>query len=232
MALTATERYCEEDIINDGNGTFTAKAGINAVKCDNDPTTPGAKWNFGLFFTIDTLGISFEDFAAQLSNDNIPFDVLFNYDTDPSSNNSSGQLSVWQWALAANPTGNVFQTSQNLHFDWLDNPSFVSPPSINFDPLAAGIYDLGMSAFTRVEDDAGNQNALVVSLANVSIDVNVEANQVSEPGLLALFLLNCCFFFKTFISQVDRQTDRDRKTETETQRQQRATRTHQLAVSN
>lgn len=188
MALTATQRYCTEALVNDGNGTFTANAGISDKKCDNTATTPAAKWNFGLYLSIDSPNTTFGTFAQSIS-DQADFTVIFNYDTDPSANVSAGQWDVWASALMFSSNSNVFQTSQNLDFDWLDNPAFVIPPLIDFDPLAAGIFDLDMKAFARFEDDAGNPFAIVGTLGQVFIDVEVNSAQVPEPGSLLLIAL-------------------------------------------
>jgi hypothetical protein len=188
MALTATERYCTDPVANDGAGTFTANAGINAVNCSNVATTPGANWNFGLYFALDG-DITFSDFFAGLAQSNQILNVRFNYDTDPSAAISYGSIDIAAWALAAAGDSNVFQTSQNMHFSWLDNPLYVAPPAIDFDPNSAGTYNLSMSAWTMVEDSNGNPNSVAVPLESLAIDVNVVSREVSAPASIGVFSL-------------------------------------------
>ncbi|NCP63752.1 MAG: hypothetical protein GW763_10460 [Paraglaciecola sp.] len=188
MALTATERYCTDPVANDGAGTFTAMAGINAVNCSNAATTPGANWNFGLYLAIDG-NITFSDFFADLAQANQLLILRFNYDTDPSAAISFGTIDIAAWALAEAGDSNVFQTSQNMHFSWLDNPLYVVPPAIDFDPNSAGSYNLRMTASTMVEDGAGNPNSIAVLLESLAIDVNVVSTDVSAPANIGLFSL-------------------------------------------
>ena len=194
MALTATERNCTAAVSNDGNGRFYAHAGINHTKCDNSPTTAGANWNFGFYLSIDTPDQTFASFGQALNN--TPFGIMFNYDTDPSAAENGGFFDIWQFALASGQE-KEFQSSQNLHFDWLDDPNYVFTPAIDFDPNVNGVYGISMTAFTIGGPIDPTSNFPFSTIAQVAIDVEVSSVEVPEPNswilvVIALIILTRC----------------------------------------
>jgi len=164
LGLTAHQRFVGPNLANDGAGTFFAPAGVSLVA--PSPADPFALWNFGSY-------IGGTNLASYLF-------VLF-YDFDPLAGNDQsthGRVRVPGTALATNPA----QASSNLGFDSLavtDPMTGVTATGGVFDPNAAGEYTFALVAYTF-------NTTLLQEVARTAIRVNVVANDVPEPGTLAL----------------------------------------------
>ncbi|RMD87313.1 MAG: PEP-CTERM sorting domain-containing protein [Alphaproteobacteria bacterium] len=139
LGLTATERFANPPVGNDGAGTFFAGTGANFGGPGDPSSLLGAKWNFGYF--IGLTGGTFADIADILA-----FDLR--YDTSPDG------LDFGVWDLSASiaalglGSGSVFEDSQNLLFSFLNTgvPGFITPPASAFDAGAAGTYSFELLA--------------------------------------------------------------------------------------
>ncbi len=175
LGLSATQRFFNPALANDGAGTFFAGAGSNF----GDPNNPGgpgpssfegSTWNFNFFVGIDNSGNSGE--PETTSN----FEITLNYDFDPAVGN--GGLGAWDLD-ASFPGSTEVEQSQNLLFSFLTAgvPGFVVPPTFTpYDPNIGGTYEFILSL-----NEIGSGDLL----AKAAIDVVVTA--IPEPGTLALF---------------------------------------------
>lgn len=167
IALTATPRFSNPDLSNDGAGTFFATPGLNDGLVGSP--TLGATWNIG-FYAAFTDGVTFADRPDVT--------VGLAYDTDPGAGVDFGFLDL-TFLLAAfgdpSATG-VIEGSENMAFSFL-NPGSSIPgiflPGSAFDPFASGIYEFSLLA-ESIEDGGF-----------ISIDVIVAA--VPLPGALVIF---------------------------------------------
>jgi len=171
LGLTAHQRFGSPPVSNNGAGTFTVLAG----------QYPGAPelslWNIGIYAAVE--GGSFSDYQFELLYDSDP-----GLDTDDSAHglivNDGFQLLT---------TGDVFQTSQNLGFDFLRNDFVLPPPlppitltfapAFPFDPSALGQYTFSLRAY----DSTG---------ANLLGSTSIAVNAVPEPSTLAIFAIGAC----------------------------------------
>ncbi len=157
LGLTATQRFGEPPVTNDGAGTFTAQAG-------GFPGMPTlARWNFDYFVKI-VGGGTLADYAINLL-----------YDLDPGAGTDESAHGVWDLS-ASFPTDVLNQDSQNLGFGFLAAgfPPFVIAPGFGpFDPTAAGEYTFAL----RVSSLGGSP------LGESAIQVNT----VPEPISASLF---------------------------------------------
>lgn len=162
LGLTATERFANPPVTDDGAGTYTALAGSDGGN---------AMWNFNYY--IDIVGGQFDDFQ---------FNLL--YDFDPAADTDSTALGDFDFnaaivALYGAPTlglvSNV-QDSQNLAFSFLDTPSaFIDDPTYGpFSPTAYGEYSFSLSVYT-------NGGALLDTVA-----INVNTVPVPEPATITV----------------------------------------------
>jgi hypothetical protein len=180
IGLTATERFNNEDVANDGAGTFFAKAGSNTPP---GASAAGATWGFG--FVLGMEGVAFDDFSAlQTAADGfaqtIAVDVY--YDVDPTSAVDYGIISLWD--LIKGLSVKEAQGTQNLLFGFLNGSGPALPgitrPVSDFNPNISGEY-----SFKIVSTTLGRLGNYPKSdpLAEVGINVVV----VPEPSTLALF---------------------------------------------
>lgn len=166
LGLTATQRFSNPAVTNDGAGTFFATTGLNDGLVGSP--TLGATWNLSFY-----AGLSSGTFA-----DNPGLTVGLAYDTDPTAGVDFGflDLTILLAAFGDPASTDVIEGSQNLTFDFLNIGPVVpggSLPGSPFNPLAAGIYE--MSLVTA--DPFG--------VASNTIDVIVSS--VPLPGALAIF---------------------------------------------
>ena len=163
LGLTATQRYQNPVVTNDGAGTFYAQVG----------TTGGfATWNFDYYINIAGGGI-FANYKMNLY-----------YDFDPTQGNTDlGHFSYSEVYFPSVGT-TLIQDSQNLSFNWLTQLDYniydgigVFPPSGTFDPYVAGEYTFILN-ITKVE------NFIEVVVGTVAINVNTVA--VPVPGAILL----------------------------------------------
>lgn len=164
LGLTAFGRYQNPPLTNNGAGTFYATRGVNDG-LGAPPQALGTTWGFGYYINGGTTSLG----AYQID--------LF-YDLDPAAGTNladMGRIDIDQ-ALNDNNVGflTLVQDAQNLYFSFFSdgNAYTTPPPTMDFDPNAAGEYALML----RVSDETGDV------LATSSILVQV----IPEPGSLAL----------------------------------------------
>ena len=156
LALTATERYSNPPVSDDGAGTFTALAGSDGGL---------AMWNFDYY--INVTGGSYSDYNFQIL-----------YDFAPAAGTDSSQLGSLNAPgsfIAANVVPS--QDSVNLGFASLDtlNAPYVLPPVYpSFSPTAIGEYSFVLGVYTT-------SGALIDMVA-----INVNTVPVPEPATLTV----------------------------------------------
>lgn len=167
LGLTATPRFSNPSLGDDGAGTFFATPGLNDGLVGSP--TVGATWNFSFY-----AGLSSGTFA-----DNPDVAVGLAYDTDPAPGVGSGFMDL-TFLLAAfgdpSATG-VIEGSENLAFDFLNiGPPIpgIFLPFTPFDPSATGVYEFLLFA----EDFSSGATGVA------AIDVIVSG--VPVPGALVI----------------------------------------------
>lgn len=163
FGLTATQRYGNPEVSNNGAGTFTAQAGTSGGL---------ATWNFDYYINI----VGGDTFA------NYKIDLF--YDFNPAQGNADlGRFSYSEVYFGGTTT--LIQDSQNLSFSWLateDGDIFdglgVYPPNGSFDPDAIGEYSFILN-ISKLISGGGEQ-----LIGTVAIDVNTVA--VPVPGAVLL----------------------------------------------
>lgn len=157
LGLTATERFANPPVTDDGAGTYTALAGSDGGN---------AMWNFDYY--IEVVGASYSDYDFRLL-----------YDFDPTAGNDDtthGMLylpgSLITGGFAAR------QGSENLAFAYLDTatPPYVTPPSYpSFSPTAVGEYTFALQVY-----GAGGTTPLD------TVAIRVNAAPVPEPATVTV----------------------------------------------
>ncbi len=169
LGLTATQRFTEPPVGNDGAGTFSALPGGFPGSTAHVPADPTlARWNFNYFVKIEG-GATLSDFIIQ-----------WLYDFDPGADTAESDLGVWDLSLTF-PTDTLSQGSQNLGFGFLAAgfPGVIAPPAFGaFDPNTAGEYTFALRVF-----QLGSDPAMDEPLGAASINVNT----VPEPISASLF---------------------------------------------
>jgi len=139
IAMSATQRYSNPALTNDGAGTYFAQAGSNFGGA-GESTTEGALWNFNFYINIDSDTETLAD-----------YDFTLFYDFNPAFDNGPaglGTINLTNAILAgSNPTATKLEDSQNLMFSFLGTsvPGFINAPGGTFDPNALGEYNFGIS---------------------------------------------------------------------------------------
>lgn len=134
IAMSATQRYDNPALTNDGAGTYFAGAGSNTP---SGASSEGALWNFNYYINIDSTTETLAD-----------YDITLFYDFDPTFDNgpsSLGTVNITNAIFGTTPT--LIEDSQNLMFNWMSTPvsGVVAPPAGAFDPNALGEYNFGIS---------------------------------------------------------------------------------------
>lgn len=169
IGLSATQRFSNPPLGNDGNGTFFAAPGSNFGDPDNPTSTSsstdlGSTWNFNFFIGFDQASTSV-------------YEIVLTYDFDPAVGNG-GRGTITNSIPVAAPF--EIEGSQNLLFGFLasdDVGNGIDAPDFQpFDPDALGTYEFELS-ITEL-------GANTPTSASVAIDVVVET---PEPATLALF---------------------------------------------
>lgn len=180
IALSATQRFSNPVLTNDGAGTYFAGPGSNFGGA-GESTLEGALWNFNFYIEV----LDGNDDPLPISN--YQFDLL--YEFNPSVDTplaDFGSINVTNSVLGSlDPTANVAQGSQNLNFGFLASsfPGLLTPPAGSFDPNALGEYTFALT----VSEIGG----LGLPLETVAIDVVVvpagsTAALLAPVGLLAM----------------------------------------------
>jgi hypothetical protein len=165
VAMSATQRYNNPALTNDGAGTYFAGAGSNIPPGTTDE---GALWNFNYYINIDSTTETLADYDITIFYD---FDTA--YDNGPAG---LGTIDVTSAILGgpAPTTTTLVEDSQNLMFNFLATgvPGIVDAPAGSFDPNALGEYNFGIEVS---QSDWG--------VENVRMDVQV----VPVPAAVWLF---------------------------------------------
>jgi PEP-CTERM motif-containing protein len=173
LGLTATQRYSNPAVTNDGAGTFFAPAGHDL--------TPGAgpnyaKWNFDWYFGGDNL---------------FNYNYSLYYDFDPAAGNDVGDEG------STNPVGFAeficaisggefcatppYQDSYNLGM------TFLTPPAAHptFDPDAAGQYTFAIVA-SDLNGGEVARTAIQVDVGNASVTPEPATMSMMAFGLVGM----------------------------------------------
>ena len=148
VAMSATQRYSNPALTNDGLGTYFAGAGSNDGLVGNP--TQGALWNFNFYINIEG--------GAETLTD---YDITLFYDFDPAFDNGPaglGTINITNAILVSpDPMATLVEGSQNLLFGFLGTtvPGFITAPGGVFDPNALGEYNFGISV---AQDGWGVEN--------------------------------------------------------------------------
>ena len=172
LGLSATPRFSNPALSNDGAGTFTAGAGAN----DGIPGNAGtaATWNFSMFASIEpgtgqtTATTTFAEIGLSLY-----------YDFDPAAGTDDAEMGFIDLAAfeqlvepSALDGPGLFEESQNATFGYLavDNLFFnFAPDFATFDPNAPGEYSFAMRAFDRDFAYEASMNVNVVGTSPVPL---------------------------------------------------------------
>ncbi len=169
VAMSATQRFSNPALTNDGAGTYIAGTGSNFGGAGQS-TTEGAIWNFNYFIRVEGL-----NGATPILAD-YQIDLFYDFDTGADTPlGSLGSIDMTASVLAgATPGATLVQDSQNLLFGFLaaDFPPFITAPGGAFDPNATGEYNFGIQV---------SRNGWGVE--TVAMDVQV----VPEPATALLF---------------------------------------------
>lgn len=171
IAMSATQRYSNSAVTNDGAGTYFALAGAN-FGGNNESTTEGALWNFNYYLKVE--GIN----GATPVLADYQIDLYYDFDTgEDTFIGNLGSIDLTAGILgSADPNATLIEDSQNLDFSFLASavPGLIKPPGGSFDPNALGEYNFGI----QVRRDGWG-------IETVAMDVQV----IPEPATMALFML-------------------------------------------
>jgi hypothetical protein len=172
IAMSATQRYSNPALTNDGAGTYFATTGSNTGGNNESPTT-GALWNWNYYMKVEGI-----NGATPVLAD---YQIDMYYDFNPGFDTpigSLGVINVTNVLLANSPAATIAQDSQNLMFGFLASsvPGFITAPGGSFDPDAVGEYNFGI----QVSKDGWG-------VETVAMDVQVTGGPpIPEPGSIVL----------------------------------------------
>ncbi|WP_158514713.1 PEP-CTERM sorting domain-containing protein [Gemmatimonas phototrophica] len=166
LVLGASQRFSNPPLTNDGNGTYTALAGI-----DNNPPSPAdpyARWNFNWYIG----GTNARNYNYRLF-----------YDFNPAASN--GGLG-WVRTVGSFALPNPSQGSWNLGMDFLDPiidiPFVIDDPNYpTFDPNAVGAYSFRLAAYEK-DGALGLRDGNRIAMASIMVNTTT----VPEPSTVAL----------------------------------------------
>ena len=171
VAMSATQRYSNPALTNNGAGTYFATPGSN-FGGNNESANEGALWNFNYYMKV----IGTNGATPVLADYQI--DLYYDFDTGfDTALGSLGKINVTNAILgSANPGATLLEDSQNLMFGFLAStiPGVIAPPAGAFDPNALGEYNF----------------AIQVSRAGFGVEaVAMDVQVVPEPASLTLLTL-------------------------------------------
>ncbi len=175
LAMSATQRFSNPAVGNNGAGIYYAGTGSN-FGGNNESTTEGALWNFNYYIRVEgTNG------ATPVLTD-YQFDLF--YDFDPASNTPMGSLGEWDLTASVDATDSsltIAEDSQNLMFNFLEDgvQDFVTAPGGTFDPNAIGNYQFAI----QVSGGGFNLETVAMEVQTVPIPAAV---WLFGSGLLGL----------------------------------------------
>lgn len=167
VAMSATQRFSNPALANDGAGTYIATTGSNFGGAGQS-VTEGALWNWNYFIRVEGL-----NGATPILSD-YQIDIFYDFDTAVDTAFADlGRINVTNALLGAGSTDTLSEDSQNLMFGFLAAgiPGVVTPPAGSFDPNAAGEYSFAITV------SSGG-----FPVETVAMDVQV----VPEPGTALL----------------------------------------------
>ena len=141
VAMSATQRFSNPALTNDGAGTYFAGFGSN-FGGNGESTFEGALWNFNFYMNVEG------------TNGNTPvlvdYQIDLFYDFDPGFDTplgSLGSINITNGLLGTDPSLSLNEGSQNLNFAFLANPilGVLSPPAGAFNPNALGEYNFAIT---------------------------------------------------------------------------------------
>ncbi|NOY40850.1 MAG: PEP-CTERM sorting domain-containing protein [Planctomycetes bacterium] len=167
IAMSATQRYSNPALTNDGAGTYFAQTGSNDGLVGNP--TIGALWNFNFYMEVE----GFNGATPKLTD----YQINLYYDFDPGFDTPLGSLGVIDVTAGLallDPNATVAQGSENLLFGYLatSSPPFWTAPGGAFDPNAVGEYNFAI----QVSNGGG------FGIETIAMDVQV----VPEPATIGL----------------------------------------------
>jgi hypothetical protein len=179
LGLTATPRFSNPAVTNDGAGSFAALAGADPSY--SGAGAPYAKWNFNFY-----IGNSGQ--ADNIANYNYR---LF-YDFNPAAGNAQSTHGYISLLGVVATVADPVQNSYNLGMDFLATTNALTGVTAptgaglgTFDPSAVGEYSFKLAAYTSTGSIfAGNFNAYGTEAFNTSMVVSA----VPEPGEWAMML--------------------------------------------
>lgn len=176
IAMSATQRFSNPPLTNDGAGTYFATTGSN-FGGNGESATEGALWNWNVY--VDVTG------GTKVLAD-YQINIFYDFDTgDDTPIGSLGSINLTNSILASpTPATTLVEDSQNLLFGFLGTsvPGFITAPAGVFDPNATGEYNF---AITVSDPNSG------FPVEVVAMDVRV----IPEPAsalLLALATAGAC----------------------------------------
>ena len=141
VAMSATQRFSNPPLTNDGGGTYFAGFGSN-FGGNGESAFEGALWNFNFYMNVEG------------TNGNTPvlvdYQIDLFYDFDPGFDTplgSLGSINVTNSLLGSDPSLSLSEGSQNLNFAFLANPilGVINPPAGSFNPNALGEYNFAIT---------------------------------------------------------------------------------------
>lgn len=172
LALSATQRFTNPALTNDGTNTFTAQAGgdmLSAPSAGCPVPSLCAMWNF--------------DWYVDVSNsDGSIYEIDLLYDLDPGV--GTDQSALGKATSGQSTVSSLTQDSWNLGFGFLFSGGLgITPPSPNFpfSPSATGEYSF---ALTATKFNAAGGPGTLLGSAGINVDVN--AAEVPEPASMVL----------------------------------------------
>lgn len=168
VAMSATQRFSNPPLTNNGAGTYFATPGSN-FGANNESLNEGALWNFNYYMKV----IGTNGATPVLADYQI--DLFYDFDTSfDTAIGSLGVINVTNAILGGpDPSITLLEDSQNLMFGFLASaiPGVITPPPGAFDPNALGEYNF----------------AIQVSRAGFGVEaVAMDVQVIPEPASLAL----------------------------------------------
>jgi len=169
LGLTATARYLNPTVGNDGAGTFSATSGMNfgnpANPSDQSLSTHDyATWNFDWYINL-----------TDASSSAYSFKLLYGNNTTATS---SGFVIPTGTSGLTSTTSGTGQDSWNLSMGFMNN--------IGFDANASGVYGFELQAFDAAGDLLGS--------TAINVDVRSVPDTGSSVTLLGCALIGIAFF--------------------------------------
>lgn len=177
VALSATQRFSNPALGNDGAGTYFAGPGSN-FGGNGQSTTEGALWNFNFYLSIESLSGG----SPRLADYQI--DLFYDFDSGADTPlGDLGRINVTNSLLLDDPNADVAQGSQNLLFGFLSAslPGLIDAPSGSFDLNALGEY-----SFALTVSQVGGLPAETVAIDVAVVPAPASAALLGAAGLVGM----------------------------------------------